>query len=276
MSPLKQVRFALEAYRNALDLINRQHWWRYALAPFILKLIAVVIMIALAITVQDQIYQLIKEAIAHSDIEWVRQLGEQLEDKDSLLAVIVSWAIHFSLWMISMKVNKYLALILLAPFLAWMAEKTEDVIGQGRGKTTIATWIKNALRGALISLCYAFLELMAVIALFIAGLLPVFGGLLAPVLLILGALVSFYFYGATFLDYGCERMNWSIAKSMRMNLSWKYAAVTLGALHAFFFGLLGFLPFVGEWLAISLIPMISVVAGVLLFQNLMQTRNVGP
>lgn len=270
MGVVEQIRAAIKAYSDAFGLISRQNWWKFAILPFTLKLIAVLTMIGITLTIQDQLYQFIQESIAQSDIEWIKQIGEQLEDKESLLGIIVSWAIHVSLWMVSMKVNKYLALIFLAPFLAWMAEKTEDAIGQSRGKVTVATWFKLAWRGVLISISYALLELLAVVALFFAGMLPVFGGFLAPLLLIAGVIVSCYFYGATFLDYGCERMNWSIPKSMRMNLSWKYAAVTLGAIHAFFFSLLGLLPLFGDWLAITCIPMITVVAGVLLFQNLIQ------
>lgn len=263
-----QVRIAVEAYGGAIHLISREKWWRFAYIPLLLKLLAVLLLFAIALSIHDVIYQWLTTLFLNSDWPWLQEVASSLNHPDSLFSIVLSWVIHVFLWMISMKLNKYVLLILLAPFLAWMAEKSENSMGCSRRSATWSTWLKNAWRGTLISMLYALLEFGCVMLFFVLALFPVFGGLLSPALIILGVIVSCYFCGATFLDYGCERLGWSIRKSIRANLRWKYAAISLGAIYSLCVILLEMIPIIGTWLAVAFVPMVSVVAGVILFQKL--------
>lgn len=110
------------------------------------------------------------------------------------------------------KVNKYLVLILLSPLLAYASERTEEIL---TGRTYPFSWgqlVKDALRGALIALRNAFLELGITIGLWVLTLLV---PILAPLTAVLLFVVSSYFYGFSMVDYVFERRRLRIGESVR-------------------------------------------------------------
>lgn len=136
------------------------------------------------------------------------------------------------------KVNKYLVLILLSPLLAYASERTEEIL---TGRTYAFSWgqlLKDALRGALIALRNAFLELGITIGLWVLTLLlPI----LAPLTAVLLFVVSSYFYGFSMVDYVFERRRLRIGESVRAVNERMGIVLANGAL----FGLVMKLPFVG-------------------------------
>jgi CysZ protein len=110
------------------------------------------------------------------------------------------------------KVNKYLVLILLSPLLAYASERTEEIL---TGRTYPFSWgqlLKDALRGALIALRNAFLELGITIGLWVLTLLV---PILAPLTAVLLFVVSSYLYGFSMVDYVFERRRLRIGESVR-------------------------------------------------------------
>jgi CysZ protein len=150
-----------------------------------------------------------------------------------LLRVAIAYVLY--------KVNKYLVLILLSPLLAYVSERTEEIL---TGNTFPFSWaqvLKDAFRGSLIALRNGSLELLLSIGIWAITLLV---PLVAPISFILLFTLSSYFYGFSMFDYVFERRRMRIGDSVRAVNDRVGAVVSNGAL----FSLLMKIPLFGVML----------------------------
>ncbi len=104
-------------------------------------------------------------------------------------------------------VNKYVVMVLLSPLLALASERSEKLLTGAAPPFSLRRCLREALRGTLIALRNAFLELGIGALLLLCSL---FVPVLVPLTTLMLFLVGAYFYGFSALDYVHERCGLSI------------------------------------------------------------------
>lgn len=138
--------------------------------------------------------------------------------------------------------NKYVVLVLLSPLMAYASEHAEEVI-TGRGfPFSLARLLRDALRGSLLALRNAIIELLLHAGIWLVTLLLPF---MVPISVVVLFLVSAYFYGFSMFDYVHERHGHGIGASTRAMHRELGAVVANGAC----FSLLMKVPLLGLLLA---------------------------
>lgn len=166
--------------------------------------------------------------------------------------VIVGLLLKLAVAYLLFVANKYIVLILLSPLLAYVSERTEEIL---TGRTYPFSWgqlLKDAVRGALIAARNGIMELAITVGIWF---LTLFVPLLAPVAFILLFAVSAYFYGFSMFDYVFERRRLRIGESVKAVNDRIGAVLANGAL----FSLVMKLPLLGVMFA----PVLASIGAVL-------------
>ncbi len=180
---------------------------------------------------------------------------------------------------------RYIMLILIAPVLAYVSEKTEELATGKSYPFSAAQLVKDTLRGMKIAFFNGLAEVLITLLLFAVGFVPVVGWF-APLLLLW---VQSYFYGFSMLDYYLERQRMDARASRAYIFRHKWVAVgnglyfngalyLLSALTALLPLVLAFLAkfmFVVPVLFLSVLPIYSAVAGTLAAIKLKQPSSHG-
>ncbi len=164
-------------------------------------------------------------------------------------------------YLIFFKIQKYIILIFMAPFIAWISEKAEEIIMQNSYQFSFKLLIKDIWRGIRIAIKNLTLELLLllIIGIVVSSLTAIFAPLAiiaAPLTVILSFMVSAYYYGFSSFDYLNERNRLSISAGNR--LIWDNRLLVVG--NGSFFGLMMLIPFVGVILAPVLCPIGAVIS----------------
>lgn len=146
-----------------------------------------------------------------------------MEDATFFGAEILSWLLAGTLWLVLKIVfffifaytGGYIVIIIMAPILAYISEKTEQILTGKSYPFDIQQLMRDVVRGVLIALRNLFLELLVIVAFFIIGLIPVIGWLISLISPIVLLLVAAYFYGFSFSDYVNERQRLSLKQSVQ-------------------------------------------------------------
>ena len=145
----------------------------------------------------------------------------------------------------------YLIIILMSPLLAYLSEKTEQILTGKTYSTSFSQLIKEILRGILIALRNFIFELFFMALMFIVSFIPVIGWLGTIALF----LISAYFYGFSFIDYNNERQKLTIRDSVSVIRKYRWIAVSNGAIFSIFL----LVPFCGAFLSLF-VAIVAVVA----------------
>jgi len=154
-----------------------------------------------------------------------------------VLYYILSIAIRVMFLLVYFSLFRNIMMILLAPVMAYLAEKTANHLGYETGKFRWNVFLKNAWRGVLINTRNLFKELFLTFVLFIFSFIPGLG-IITPFLLIL---VQSYFYGFSLMDYSMELKSFSIKQSLNFMRSNKSLAIGIGGVFYAFF----LIPYIG-------------------------------
>lgn len=145
----------------------------------------------------------------------------------------------------------YITLILLSPLFAYLSERTEEIISGKKYPFNPDQFMRDIVRGILISFRNLFIQTGWMILFFILGFIPVVGWFGALVLFIISA----YFYGFAFIDYTSERRKMKIRDSVQFVRSNKWLAIANGTIFSLFL----ILPFCGVLFS-GFAAIVSVVA----------------
>ena len=152
--------------------------------------------------------------------------------RELLVGALLKLAIAYLLFTF----NKYIVLILLSPLLAYVSERTATIL------TGVDHPVKDVWRGVLIALRNGTLELLIILATWMASIMV---PIIAPFTFVFLFLVSAYFYGFSMFDYVFERRRMQVGASVRAVNDRMGMVLANGAL----FSLLMKIPFVGMCLA---------------------------
>jgi CysZ protein len=125
-------------------------------------------------------------------------------------------------------VGGFLVLILMSPLLAYLSERTEEIIDGTTYPFNFSQFVKDILRGVVVAIRSLVYELLLTIAILVLTFVPGVN-LAVPVLLFT---VTAYFYGYSFLDYNLERRRLNSKESTSYVLQHKGMAVGVGLPYA--------------------------------------------
>ncbi len=145
-------------------------------------------------------------------------------------------------------IYKYVVLIIMAPVLAILSEKTDEIISGNKYPFNLRQFFNDVMRGIKIASRNLFIELSLILLLFFITFIPLVGFLSAPLIF----LIECYFYGFSMMDYSNERKRLTIRESTTFINRHKGIAVANGAV----FYMLMLVPVVGLMIA----PAYGVVA----------------
>lgn len=134
------------------------------------------------------------------------------------LAIAASIAMKILIAYLLGRVMKYVILIITSPLLAYLSEKAEEIITGNTYPFNLAQFLKDILRGILITLRNLFLELIFI---GIGFVISFFVPLLTPFVTIALYMLNCYFMGFSMFDYMAERKKMGIGQSvqyMRRNM----------------------------------------------------------
>lgn len=154
--------------------------------------------------------------------------------REAILLIVLDLALFF----LFLLVGKYLVLIALAPLLAYVSERTEELLTGHSVPFEWRAFLKDVVRGVLMALRNGTLELAINLVLWVASLLI---APLAPVVAVFLWLVSCWFYGFSMFDYVYERRRFGVRESLRATRAQRGMVMANGAL----FSVLMMIPLVG-------------------------------
>lgn len=226
----KHFGLAVSSYGAALKYLFRKGLKRYLILPVLLN----------AALLTALVYGLLE--YSQPAIRYLGRslgLGEELAQGYWLTALQVVLFVLVILFFL--QVYKYLVLILLAPFLAFLSERIENLETGQDYPFSISALLRDLWRALLINGWNLIREVFITLFLGILALIPVVGWL-SPILILV---VQSYFYGYGLLDYNAERWRYTFRATERW--MWLHSSGTVGT--GLIFYLLFLIPVVGWILA---------------------------
>lgn len=223
MSLIKDIQYGIYGYSKAITFIRKNKMKRYFLVPIIMN----ILMLVFGISMTNEL----TEGTLNSFQSWADP-----ESWDFWGAAFLADTIGVFIWLI-LKIfffllfafiGGYIVLILLSPLLAYLSERTEQILNETEFPFSWIQLFKDMVRGMIIAVRNFFIEIVAIILLFFLSFIPLVGLLSAPLLFI----VSAYFYGFSFLDYTAERRRLKLKDSIFFINRNKGLAIANGSLFA--------------------------------------------
>ena len=245
----KQIGLGFKTYFNAIGFIfSKGLWWAF-LFPLALN----VLLFLGGYSLVESVTTDIQSWVAGS---WSAEGGDFFlsEYLPGFIEVVIGLLLKVVFFFVFAYVGGYITLILLSPLLAYLSQRTEEIISGKTYPFNVHQFVRDIARGILIALRNLVLETGWMILLFILAFIPVIGWLGALPFFI----VSAYFYGFSFMDYTSERRKMNISGSVAFIREYKWLAIANGTL--FFLFLL--VPFCGVTLS-GFLAIVSVVAATL-------------
>jgi len=239
----KDIIDGLKAYPVTLKFITKNKMWRYFLVPAFVGFVWFSIVAYFAISYVDDIVIFLSSYMGYND--WSFWGAEKLEGVfNVLIGIVLSISVVLSFFL----TFKYILLIVLSPYLAWISEKTEHIITGTAYDFEWKQFWKDVWRGVLMNFRNMIREIPITIFLFGVGFIPGVG-IAAPFLIFI---VSAYFVGFGMIDYFHERRRLGIKESATIIKKQKGLAFSLGA----GFNLIMFVPMLGTMIA----PLYTIIA----------------
>ncbi len=217
----KQLSIGWGTYVEAHQFIKLHGLFKLFLLPVMLNILLFSIMMWLGITWASTTADALYQWLAIDSANW---------DNFNWLKDLVYWSIAILLDIMVLVVYlatfRYLMLILIAPILAYVSEKTEELATGKSYPFSFTQLLKDALRGMTLAARNGISELLLTILLLLIGFIPVIGWI-APLLLFV---VQSYFYGFSMMDYYSERQRFTAAESRVVLFENKWVAIGNGSL----------------------------------------------
>lgn len=246
MTAGKQLELGFRTYFNAIGFIfSKGLWWAF-LIPLAMNILLFIggytFIESVTKNLQDWIVGIVglKESTFFLSGLLTGVLGGVV-----WLLLKVMFFFMFAFW------GGYITLILLSPLFAYLSERTEEIISGKKYPFNPDQFMRDIVRGILISFRNLFIQTGWMILFFILGFIPVVGWFGALVLFIISA----YFYGFAFIDYTSERRKMKIRDSVQFVRSNKWLAIANGTIFSLFL----ILPFCGVLFS-GFAAIVSVVA----------------
>lgn len=170
---------------------------------------------------------------------WTEMLTDIFKEVSKYATAITIFIMGFFVFA---KFRKYLVLALMAPLMAWLSEKTDEILRGSTSSFKMSRFFRDLFRGILIAIRNFFLELIITLfllgmSLFISLFLPLLSILLLPVISIAIFLTGAYFFGFSVMDFSNEKNSRGLRESARYIRKNSGIAFVTGAIFSLFFSL---------------------------------------
>lgn len=206
MGHLKDIQTALGSYSRAVEFIRKNGMMKFFVLPVLLNILLLLLGLNLVSSLTTSALEAIESAW-HPE-SWDFWGAEFLAGALNLFIWLILRIFFFLLFAF---IGGYVILMLLSPVLAYLSEKTEQIL---LGTEVPFSWlqlIKDAWRGIALAARNFLIELGAMILLFFLSFIPVVGLISAPLLFF----ISSYYYGFSFIDYTAERRRLKVRESIQ-------------------------------------------------------------
>ncbi len=240
----------IRSWFSAIPFILKHGLFVYFIFPIVISIILGMGSLVLIKYLSDYFTDFVSGYFPHESLSgegWWNKFLQILSDVGKY-ALTITVAI-FS-WLLMNRFTKYLLLIFLSPVMAYVSEKTENII---TGKTYPFEWnqfAKDIIRGIALALRNMVIEITLLSLIWFANifmtlfLFPV-GLILSPFCMLLSFMISAYFLGFSAMDYTNERRKMTVSESVNSIRSMKGISTGIGSV----FSLLLLLPVLGVTIA---------------------------
>lgn len=229
---------ALLLYPKSLAFISKNNLWKFTWLPGLLSLLIIIGLIVLGITYSDSLSIFILEYFKATDNSFLY------------------WTLIFLVWIVliilGLILYKPVVLIIAAPLLANLSEKTERILNIPLTKNANTGVFRDISRSIHINIYYLISSLLYSVLIFLISFLPLIGAIFSSVGLFL---VQGYYSGCGLADVILERHGFTVRE--RKTFVKNNKAVMMGNGSGFLLLLL--IPVVGWFFA----PAIATVASTL-------------
>jgi len=251
---LKEIGLSFSTYFQALAFIQNNRLWSYIIIPAIINLL---LFIGASILVWQY------TGLLSGWLVNLTSIDSMSGDAGSILAWIIGAIVKVLSFFIYIKLYRYAILLLSAPALALLAEKTQELLTGVSYPFNFAQLLKDVFRGLGITLKNLIKELAFTIPLYLLALIPI----ITPFATVLILLIESYFVGFSMIDYRNEFRRLSARESS--HIIKKHRGLAIG--NGLAFNLLLLIPVMGVLLAP---PLGAVAAGLAANQVLDKASNL--
>lgn len=205
-SYISEIKKGISSFKQSHDFIVKHKLYYWMLVPVIANILLFIGFVSAGWGYADIISEFILNLI---NIEnWDLGNFQFIVDVFKFFLILL---VQFIAILIYISLIKYLMLILLAPLLAYLSEKTEELYTGVTYQFELGLFFKNVMRGALVAVRNIFIEILLTIIFTILAFIPVIG-FLSPFLTFL---TESYFFGYSMIDYYCERKKMSVSEGTK-------------------------------------------------------------
>ena len=202
---LKEIIIAIQSYFKAHQFIRKHKLWKWIIIPGIVYALLFFISMIFFIKTANHFNEWL--SLKTGLKAWLDKMNSGLL---GFLFTIVAFTLLLLQLMLYFSLFKYVWLIVGSPVFAYLSEKTDSILQNKEYPFSFKQLLKDAVRGAQISIRNALWQTVYVVAILVLSLVPV-AGLVAP---LIALLVECYYYGFSMLDYSCERRKMSASESI--------------------------------------------------------------
>lgn len=272
MQFIRNFFFGIKAYWKAIQFIKEHKLYWYILIPAVFML---------------GIYKL-GEYFQH------RKTVPQVNNMNDIIWFLIYMMAEISIALLLMNFAKYLVVILLSPLLAHLSEKTERILTGNTYTFNPNQFMKDVKRGIRIALRNLMWQYFFFLIIFFVAFLGWKDPQNAPIFYLV-FVISFYYYGFSFLDYVNERRKLDIDESVLFVRQHRGLSIALGFIYSllilvpvdlsvifsfssfknqsFFYGLWEFIFHVILWISASTAPILAIVAATLAMNDLVKLKQ---
>jgi len=264
MKFIKEIALGLRSYKEALLFILNHGFLKYLIAPVLL--FGILFYFGYSF-----------ESLSHA-------AETSLETKDYSLGFIgriwllIKVQFFALLKFLFVDAVKYVVIILLSPLLAFISEKTEEVLTGNQYKFNLPQLIKDVKRGIGIALrmLVAEFSLLYLIWKPICWLV----GIDNFTYELVAVLIGFYFYGFAYVDYINERLRFTIKESWTFMKNHAGLAFAIGGVYSLFYKVPSLIQTDNTWLKLFLdnfgvlfAPFLAIVAATIAMHKLVDLNT---
>jgi len=217
---------------KAFGFIFKHGLWYYYLFPAVISILLFLGVAYIAESVSDWATNSMmdmlgfEESIVQEDAGWWDRFTGMFK---SGVETGVHLIVHLGIIYTGGVLVKYVMLIVLSPVLAFLSEKTEEILTGNEYPFDMRQIMKDVGRGIMIALRNMFIEFgFIILGWIVMFIFPPAGLVITPLLWIIG----WYYYGFSMMDYVNERRRLSVGDSVKFVRKHKGIAVGNGWMFA--------------------------------------------
>jgi CysZ protein len=196
-------------YYEAFQFVRRHNLKGFILSAAFFNFFAFIFVGVIAWIYTGNLIDLIYSSLSFPN-DW-KEWGDFLQILTAILIRILLISLYINLY-------KYIILIIFAPVLAILSERTQNILNHQKKSINLIRLVSEIIRGMLMGMILIILNVLLYIVLVILSITIPF---LSPAFFILVFLLESFFFGASMLDYRNEYFQLSIKSSLNKTFEHK-------------------------------------------------------